>query len=931
MPGPITRPEFFPGLPVTEGMLVPVDRTLPPVPLKHTAIRASIIGTVCSVEVTQQFHNTHSRPVEAVYVFPLPEDAAVTDLKLTLGNRVIQGDIREREQARQDYAQARNAGQGAALLEQERPNIFTVSVANIQPDEQVQVALRFHNRVDYDDGEFEFVLPTVVLPRYAPPPRAEGEEVQPGAGERPPDADRLTTPLLPEGIRDGHTLSIRVELDAGKLDSMSSPSHPIDTEQKYGTTIVTLREASAIPNKDFILRYTVANNQLTATPFTYRTAGQPGTLLLMLVPQIAPQPDEIMPRELLFVLDRSGSMGGDSIVQARNALQGCLRALNPGDTFNIFPFDDRVEQFAPQPLPFTQEHIDQADAYIGRIQARGGTEILRALQTALEQPRDSERLRVLVFLTDGAVSNEDQVLRELHKALNEARVYAFGIGSAVNRFLLDKLAEVGRGSVEYIFPGEDIEAAVQRFQNRAAFPVLTDVQLDWGGGRVTDVYPNPLPDLYAGQPLTILARFHNATRTTLRLIGRSPRGRYEQTVELELPEATPDRSDHWKALTQLWVRARIDALMSRERDDPKQKSAVRDEILGLALEHRLLSPYTAFVAIEERRDEHGGREAAERIVVPIHLPQGTRREAFEPQDRHFARGFTAASAAGMIQPPAYDALAAPPPMAGGPPPAPMSRAPEEKARGGRLGERIGAMRAVLFRGTPKPRAMPPQASSPQPESFSLYDTDAVAEPDPGTMSTEERVTRALRYLARTQNVNGSWGDSAIATALALLAFLKQGHSDRAGSYRAQLTRTFRWLTQHINSSQVAPVVAWALSELARSTDNIAHKNASQGARNNAAVVDELDAAVLALAQQQTAGQVLPASRDIATLLSDERGILELVVRERLQVSTFPPGALSRYQSTGGAADGAVVPPGSSASKPDGILFAATAAGALLGI
>lgn len=917
MPKPTTRPEIYPGVPITEGMLVPLDRTLPPVPLKHTAIHASIIGTVCDVLVTQQFHNTHNRPIEAVYVFPLPEDAAVTDLQLTIGNRVIQGHIHEREQARHDYTQARDAGQGAALLEQERPNMFTVSVANIQPDEQVQVALRFHDHVPYDDGTFAFVLPTVVLPRYIPPAQGKGKEPQPYAGEQPPDADRLTTPLLPEGMRDGHTLSIHVELDAGKLSTLTSPSHTINTEQKFGTTIVTLQQSDAIPNKDFILRYSVPATQLTTAPFTYRAAGQPGTLLLMLIPQVAPQPAEIMPRELLFVLDRSGSMGGDSIVQARNALQGCLRALNPGDTFNIFPFDDRVEQFAPQPLLFTQANIIQADRYISQINARGGTEILRALQTALQHPRDPERLRVLVFLTDGAVGNEDQVLRELRGALNEARVYAFGIGSAVNRFLLDKLAAVGRGSVEYIFPGENIEEAIQRFQNRAAFPVLTDLQLDWGDARITDAYPTPLPDLYAGQPLTVLARFHNATSTTLRLTGRSSRGPYEQTVELTLPAATPDRSDHWKALAQLWARARIDTLMTRERDDPRQKSTVRDEILGLALEYRLLSPYTAFVAIEEHSAEHAGRKSAERVVVPLHLPQGTRREAFEPGGGPGIQVLSAAAPAGARFRPAQATIApaAPSPAA----------APEERARGISLVKRLFQSGGRL-----DIRTLPADALDTLEMAASAADEPAVAHtPTPQTLSLPEQSARALRYLARTQNVNGSWGDSVIATALAMLAFLRHGHSDRAGAYRAQLTRTIHWLIQQTNQPQVAPVVAWAIHEVSRATSDPAHIAASQHAFTHTVAADDLDRAVLALAQQLTPTSVSPGGNNIPRLLKDERGILELVLRTRQATTTDAAAALAQHQHTSGSTDGAVVPPGHTASQPDSTLFAATAAGALL--
>ena len=228
MPTPNQRPELFNGLPVSEGMLVPVDRSLPPIPLKHTAVRASIIGPICAVEVEQQFHNTHTRPVEALYVFPLPEDAAVSDFSLTLGERVISGVVRERAEARREYEEARDQGQGAALLEQERPNIFSVAVANIQPDERVQVTLRFHDRLVFDDGGYEFVLPTVVLPRYTP---SDQEQQAPAS-----------SPLLPAAMRDGHTLAVRVELDAGKLEQITSPSHAIEIAHERGALHVSARE-----------------------------------------------------------------------------------------------------------------------------------------------------------------------------------------------------------------------------------------------------------------------------------------------------------------------------------------------------------------------------------------------------------------------------------------------------------------------------------------------------------------------------------------------------------------------------------------------------------------------------------------------------------------------------------------------------------------
>ncbi|NJP05706.1 MAG: VWA domain-containing protein, partial [Chloroflexaceae bacterium] len=798
------RPDRVPDAALPGGILLPTDPDLPAVPLQHTDISATVIGPLADVVVTQRFHHTHTSPIEAVYVFPLPEDSAVSELTLTIGERVICGAIRERENAQQQYQQAREAGQGAALLEQERPNLFTISVANIQPNEQVQVILRFHDRVPYENGLFKLVLPTVVLPRYIPESGTELTEAEhaTAGAEVPADAQRLQTPLLPEDSRDGHTLSIRVDLDSGTLHALTSPSHQIETHEQYGLTTVTLQPADNLPNKDFVLRYQVATDQFQAVAFTYRPEQEPGTVLLMLTPRLELDPEDVLPRELLFVFDRSGSMGGESIEQARRALQACLRGLNPDDTFNIFPFDNRVEQFAAKAQPFTQAQVDQADAYIAQIDARGGTEIARALKQALTQPRDTNRLRVIVFLTDGAVGNEDQVLHELAKHLNEARVFAFGIGSAVNRFLLKKLAETGRGTVEYLFPGEDIETAIQRFQNRTAFPVLRDIAIDWGQGRVADVLPQPVPDLYAGQPLVVLGRFHGSTsgQDQIHLRGRTRRGRYEQKLAIHWPAATPDRNEHWATLARVWARACIDGLMTQERMSRGESSALRDQIRELALQYQLMSPYTALLAVEE--SPQTDREPGKRVVVPIHLPYGTRREAFEE-----SAGVQYMMSSSVLSPPSMDAMAF---RMFAPPASPTPPAGKRRRGGGMLPRMAPSKADDTY------AAMP---TSPPPAPRTLAESAATAAPPSGRVARNAQTAyeQALRFLARRQQVNGTWADAPVVTALAVLAYLAGGHTDRSGDYRPQLTRAIGWLQQQAQQANGSAAVAWVLAELATAT------------------------------------------------------------------------------------------------------------------
>lgn len=829
------RPEL--SEPPRAGLLLPREAELPPVPLEHTAIEAAVVGPVADVLVAQRFRSTHSAPLDALYVFPLPADAAVRELELEIGARRVRGELRERAEARQRYEQAAAAGADAALLNQERPNLFAVEVANLQPGETVQVRLRYAARVPLDDGAFSLAIPTVATPRYQP------------ADHDPADAARVgATPLLPTGAA-GHTLAITVSLDAGRLAELESPSHEIEIVEERGRHVVRLRDGAAVPDRDFVLRYRPAGSGYAAAALSYRAPGQPGTLLVMLTPVGVPAPAAVLPRELLFVLDRSGSMAGEAIAQARNALRACLRALNPGDVFNIFPFSSQVTQLAAEPLPFTQASVDAADAYIAGIQASGGTEIRGALEAALARPADPERLRVLVFLTDGAVSNEDAVLQALASRLGEARVFAFGIGSAVNRFLLDKLAELGRGSAEYILPGEPIEPAIQRFQGRAAQPLLRDIAVDWGGARISDALPTPIPDLYAGQPLVLLARYHapRDERATLRLTGRSARGSYSESLELDLPVATPDRGPAWALLPALWARARLEGLLTEIRHRGANSQAIETEARELALAHGLLSPYTAFVAAAEPPPDATGRRAGETVVVPIHLPAGTRREAFEPPPVAAGPSLYSVAGAAMAGP---RAMAAPG----------RSRTPT-----GLAARFLNALRRDLAGAEGAPAAPPPAAP--------YAPTPAAAGPRRDATPSERR-DAALRALARTQAVAGSWADDALATALALAAFARAGHTERAGDFRPQLGRANAWL------AGAGPTPGEPQALLARLADALAQRS------------PELAAALRGDAEQARA-------------------------------------ALAAFQRLGGDTDGLVILPGNDPQRPDALAFALTAALALV--
>ena len=814
----MARPEPGPDAVPHGGVLLPRDAALPPVPLERTELAVAVAGPLAETTLSQRFRNAHHAPIDALYVFPLPSEAAVSALEVRIGPRCIHGEVHPRSEAERLFRAAAERGYDAALLAQSRPNVLSVELANLQPGEVVEVRLAYFERVPYDDGWFRLVIPTVVLPRYFP----SDSIATPGEG---------AVPLLPEGVT-GHTLGVRVSLDLGRLAELEAPGDLFDITDERGRYTAVLRDPAAVPDRDLVLRYRPAGAGYAAAAFVFRAAGHPGALLLMLTPRAVPPPEEVLPREVLFVFDRSGSMGGESIAQARNALRACLRALNPGDSFNIFPFDNIVERLAPAPLPFTQASVDAADRFIAGIEARGGTEIVAALAEALAQPRDAERLRVIVFLTDGAVGNEATVLRELAARLNEARVFAFGVGSAVNRFLLDKLAAVGRGVAEYILPGEPIEPAVERFQRRAALPLLRDLRVEWGGAHVRDALPDPLPDLYAGQPLTVLARFHapREERALVTIKGRAARGSFAESLVVDLPVATPDRRGVWAALPKLWARARIAELEDAVRLEHRQAPAVTDEALALALEHGLLSAQTAFVAVEEPPEAVERQRAVARVVVPVHVPAGTRREGFEGAPPPTVLGGTLYAAA-------LPAVTL-----------------QTRAVAGHARQAFQAGAAAVGAAHPAQGRVAPAAAP----------------------TADERRAAALRYLARTQAVNGSWADDEATTALVTLAFALAGHTSQVGAYRPQLSRAARWLASRPAADALAALAADALA--------------------GAAIAP---AAVAAAAE--------------ATMRAAGLGYADLV-------------ALQRH---GGDADGAALPPDADALRPPATALALTAALAIL--
>ncbi len=593
-------------------------------PLKHTDVKAEITGFLSRVVVTQQFENTFASPIEAVYTFPLPQNAAVDDMTMTIGERTIRGKILPREEAQAVYQGARARGQVASLLDQERPNIFTQSVANILPGEQIKISISYVETLRYEDGAYEFVFPMVVGPRYVPGTQTATENGGNGFApntDRVPDGSRIT-PNPAAGERSGHDISLDVTLDAGLIvDSLDSKTHPVDIDRPSPTRAhLKLKQGATIPNKDFILRYDVAGRTIQDAVLTHRSE-KGGFFTLILQPPERVAADDVTPKELVFVLDTSGSMSGFPIEKAKETMKLALDNLYPSDTFNLITFSGDTRILFPEPVPATKRNLARAQEFLAASTGAGGTEMMSAIKAALEPSDSQSHVRIVCFMTDGYVGNDMEIINEVQKHKN-ARVFAFGIGSSVNRFLLDNMASAGRGEVEYVGLNDDGSAAARRFHQRVRNPLLTDISIDWNDLPVTDVYPQRIPDLFGAKPVILTGRYTSPGSGTIRLKGNMAGSPYTREIQVTLPETMALHD----VLAPLWARSRIDALMNEDyagMQTNRMRPELKNTITQLGLEFRLMTQFTSFVAFEEMVVTDGGR--LRRIDVPVDVPEGVNR------------------------------------------------------------------------------------------------------------------------------------------------------------------------------------------------------------------------------------------------------------------------------------------------------------------
>jgi Ca-activated chloride channel family protein len=594
-----------------------------PVPLKHTDVRASIAGYIATVDVKQQYQNPYSEKIEAVYVFPLPTNAAVNEFLMTVGDRKIRGIIREREEAKQIYEQAKAQGYVASLLTQERPNVFTQSVANIEPGKAIDIDIKYFHTLEYVDGWYEWVFPMVVGPRFNPPGTTDGIGAKSQGSAPGVTGQETEVSYLRPDQRSGHDIALAVQIDAGvRIEKIDSRNHKVITEAGSDTeAIVALDPADTIPNKDFVLRYKAAGQTVKSAVMVQRDAknSDAGYFTLMLVPPATLANLPRQPLEMVFTLDVSGSMSGEPIEQSRAAIKYALTHMRPDDTFQIIRFADGAELMSPQPLPATQENIRSALRYIEQMEAGGGTMMLDGIRKSLATRRDESRSRFVAFLTDGYIGNEAEILREVHNSLDpQTRIFSFGVGSSTNRYLLDHMAKVGAGAVAYLGLHDKADDVMSAYFERISHPALTDLAVDFGAMKTSDVFPQKLPDLFVGRPVILTGRFTGHGATTLHVKGRVG----GEARDFEIPVDLDDASSQHGGIASVWARAKIADLADRSTWEPGND--LPGNIKQVALEHGLMSAFTAFVAVDSSTQTAGDHGTT--VAVPVPVPEGVKYE-----------------------------------------------------------------------------------------------------------------------------------------------------------------------------------------------------------------------------------------------------------------------------------------------------------------
>lgn len=583
------------------------DPSLDQFALKETNVMVNISGVIADVRIMQKYSNEGTRPISARYIFPASTRAAVHGMTMTVGEQVIEARIKERQVAQNEFDRAKKQGKNASLLQQQRPNVFSMDVANIMPAATVDIELHYTELLVPTDGTYEFVYPTVVGPRYSNQPEAEA-----------PQTDQwIKSPYLHEGSKPQTRFDIGVTVSTGiALQEILCTSH--DTEifwESESVAIVALRNAEHFSgDRDFILKFRLAGKEIQSGLMLFEGEDE-NFFLLMVQPPERVLPADIPPREYIFVVDVSGSMHGFPLDTAKELLKDLIGNLRRTDTFNVILFAGGSRLMADTSVPATAQNIRQAIGLLDKQKGGGGTELLRALRTGFSLPRDEAFSRSIIIVTDGYIGAERDVFLEIQNNLNNTNVFAFGIGSGVNRYLVEGMARAGLGEPFVVTEPQEAPAAAQKFRHYIQSPVLTNIAVTYNGFETYDIEPQSIPDLFAKRPVIVFGKWRGTAGGTIELQGTGGSGEYAQTFYVA--ETQPLGAN--RALRFLWARTRIGRLS--DFNFRRLNSEHRAEVTSLGLTYNLLTDYTSFIAVNDVivNPEGNSQDVDQPLPLPLHV------------------------------------------------------------------------------------------------------------------------------------------------------------------------------------------------------------------------------------------------------------------------------------------------------------------------
>lgn len=621
-------------------------------PRVNTDVSIQVTGMVAQVTVRQGFRNPGKDWLEGVYVFPLPEDSAVNQMRMQIGERVVIGEVQEKRQAQKTYQAAKSSGRRASLVEQERPNLFTTSVANIGPGELVTIEIRYLQTLRYDSGKFSLRLPLTLTPRFIPgaapvPEQSEQTAVISGNGwavntDEVPDASRITPPQAFGLASNTQMATISGSIESGfPLQALKGSYHEIAVQQSANQYDFTLQAGSIPMHRDFELEWTPkTGREPGAAVFTEELGGHTYALMMLMPPQVAGVVQQ--PREVIFVIDTSGSMSGTSIMQAREALLLALEKLGSEDRFNIIEFNSTYSTLFENPVPMTGKSRLLARNFVRGLNSGGGTQMAAPLKVALSGSAPEGFLKQVIFITDGSVGNENALFGMISEKLGNTRLFTVGIGSAPNSHFMRKAAEFGRGTVTYIGEAMEVREKMQELFSKIQHPVVTDIQAEWKGAKNVEMWPHRISDLYRGEPVIIAARLEQPA-SSLEISGMTGGKTWTRSLLLDPQEPRsgdlaaskggPNDADSADATSissgigTLWARRKIESLMDLNRRGQIEASAMRSQMIGLGITHKLVTRYTSFVAVDQEQARDPSSPLKQRLVAN-RMPKGSQQAGF---------------------------------------------------------------------------------------------------------------------------------------------------------------------------------------------------------------------------------------------------------------------------------------------------------------